>query len=285
MPSILPGFEYDIFISYRHNDNRSGWVTEFVEALQEELAATIKEPLTIYFDKNPHDGLQQHHEVDDSLKEKLKSLILIPIVSQTYCDPKAFAWEHELIPFIQQASEDSLGLKTRVTGGNIASRVLPIKIHDIDNDDKQLFEKVTGSVMRSLDFIYKESGVNRPLRPTDDRDRNQEQIDYRNQVNKVANAVKEIINGLQGRGQNVNIEKKSIPGIPISHNSLKSRKKQFRIPRIKKESLLILLSTILALALVLLGSLHFNESKTQSLTYRATILAPEETSFNTAFGG
>ncbi|HNV29928.1 MAG TPA: hypothetical protein PKJ83_12365 [Cyclobacteriaceae bacterium] len=25
MSSILSGFEYDIFISYRHNDNRSGW--------------------------------------------------------------------------------------------------------------------------------------------------------------------------------------------------------------------------------------------------------------------
>ena len=42
MPSILPTFEYDIFISYRHNDNRSGWVTDFVNALQEEWAATIK---------------------------------------------------------------------------------------------------------------------------------------------------------------------------------------------------------------------------------------------------
>jgi len=53
MPSLIPGYEYDIFISYRHNDNlpsydygrqsRSGWVTEFVKNLQEELAATIKE--------------------------------------------------------------------------------------------------------------------------------------------------------------------------------------------------------------------------------------------------
>jgi hypothetical protein len=38
MPSIIPTFGYDIFISYRHNDNRSGWVTELVNALQEELA-------------------------------------------------------------------------------------------------------------------------------------------------------------------------------------------------------------------------------------------------------
>lgn len=89
--SILPGFEYDIFISYRHNDNRSGWVTEFVNTLQEELAATIKEDISIYFDKNPHDGLLETHNVDKSLEGKLKCLIFIPILSQTYCDPKSFA--------------------------------------------------------------------------------------------------------------------------------------------------------------------------------------------------
>jgi hypothetical protein len=43
MPSLVPGFEYDIFISYRHHDNRSGWVSDFVKSLQEELAATIKD--------------------------------------------------------------------------------------------------------------------------------------------------------------------------------------------------------------------------------------------------
>jgi hypothetical protein len=66
MPSIVQGFEYDIFISYRHNDNRSGWVTEFVNALQEELAATIKEPVSVYFDSNPYDGLLETHQVAGS---------------------------------------------------------------------------------------------------------------------------------------------------------------------------------------------------------------------------
>jgi len=29
MPSILPGYEYDIFISYRQKDNKQdGWVTK-----------------------------------------------------------------------------------------------------------------------------------------------------------------------------------------------------------------------------------------------------------------
>ncbi|MDL5046366.1 hypothetical protein QQ054_10005 [Oscillatoria amoena NRMC-F 0135] len=52
MSAIVSGFEYDIFISYRQNDNRSGWVTDFVNALQEELAAAIKKPLSISDESN-----------------------------------------------------------------------------------------------------------------------------------------------------------------------------------------------------------------------------------------
>ena len=109
MASLVPGYEYDIFISYRHNDNRSGWVTEFVAAFQEELAATIKEPISIYFDTNPHDGLLETHNVDKSLKAKLKCLIFIPIISQTYCDPKSFAWQHEFVAFNNLVKDDQFG--------------------------------------------------------------------------------------------------------------------------------------------------------------------------------
>jgi len=36
MPSIIPGYEYDIFISYRQKDNQSDqWVTKFIESLPE----------------------------------------------------------------------------------------------------------------------------------------------------------------------------------------------------------------------------------------------------------
>jgi len=44
MASIIQDFEYDIFISYCHNDNPSGWITDFVSTLQEELASTLKNP-------------------------------------------------------------------------------------------------------------------------------------------------------------------------------------------------------------------------------------------------
>lgn len=196
MSSILPGFEYDIFISYRHNDNRSGWVTEFVKALQEELAATIKEPVSVYFDSNPYDGLLETHNVDKSLEEKLKCLIFIPVISQTYCDSKSFAWKHEFCAFNRIAQADKYNRDIKLNSGNVGSRLLPVKIHDLDEEDKAIIENEIGSVLRAVDFIYKEPGVNRPLKPGDHRNDNQNKTDYHNQVNKVANAVKEIINGI-----------------------------------------------------------------------------------------
>ena len=140
MASIVPGYKYDIFISYRQNDNRSGWVTEFVAALQEELAATLKEPISVYFDTNPHDGLLETHNVNKSLEGKLKCLIFIPVISQTYCDSKSFAWQNELVAFNKMANEDQFGRDIRLTSGNLASRILPVKIQGFAAEDKTLLE-------------------------------------------------------------------------------------------------------------------------------------------------
>ena len=220
MPSIIPGYEYDIFISYRHNDNRSGWVTEFVAALQEELAATLKEPVSVYFDTNPHDGLLETHNVDKSLEGKLKCLIFIPIISQTYCDSKSFAWQHEFVAFNQMAKVDQFGRDIRLAGGNVASRILPIKIHYLDQEDKTLLENELGGFIRGIEFIYKASGVNRPLKPNDERTENLNHTYYRDQINKVANAVKEIISAIKKHNkQDEVISKEEIkPKTEISKN-------------------------------------------------------------------
>ena len=75
MASLIPGYNYDIFISYRQKDNKGDrWVSEFVEALKTELESTFKEEISVYFDINPHDGLLETHEVNASLKEKVKHL-------------------------------------------------------------------------------------------------------------------------------------------------------------------------------------------------------------------
>src|SRR4030043_1644905 len=162
MPSLIPGFEYDIFISYRQKNNKyDGWVTEFVEHLKAELESTFKEEISVYFDINPHDGLLETHDVDASLKDKLKCLVFIPIISRTYCDPKSFAWEHEFKAFVELASRDLCGLKVKLPNGNVANRILPIRIHDLDITDIKLCEDILGGVLRTLDFIFKTAnGVN-----------------------------------------------------------------------------------------------------------------------------
>jgi TolB-like protein len=199
MRCLIQGYEYDIFISYRQKDNKyDGWVTEFVDNLRKELEATFKEEISVYFDINPHDGLLETHDVDASLKEKLKCLVFIPVISRTYCDPRSFAWEHELKAFAEQASKDKYGLMVRLPNGNVASRVLPIRIHDITDCDVKLFETITGNFLRGIEFIYKEPGVNRPLRSNEENpNANLNHTSYRNQVNKVANAIQEVILAIQ----------------------------------------------------------------------------------------
>ncbi len=199
MPSIFPGFEYDIFVSYRHNDNKyDGWVTEFVEKLNQELDATLKDKLSIFFDKNPREGLQDTHHVDQSINTKIKSLIFIPIISQTYCDTTSFAWNSEFVVFKTESQNDKIGRTIKLPNGNSASRFLPIKIHDIDIDDVKLLENELSGALRSIDFIYRDAGVNRPLRPIDDEiSVVGGRILYRNQINKLANAIKEIIQGIK----------------------------------------------------------------------------------------
>ena len=197
--SPMQNYEYDIFVSYRHNDNKyDGWVTEFVEKLNQELDATLKDKVTIFFDKNPREGLQENHHVDQSINTKIRSLILIPIISQTYCDTTSFAWKQEFIVFKKETERDSLGRMIKLQNGNSASRILPVRIHDIDVDDVKLLESELSGALRSIDFIYRDAGVNRPLRPVDDEiGTSNGKILYRNQINKLANAIKEIIQGVK----------------------------------------------------------------------------------------
>jgi len=240
MASIIPGYEYDIFISYRQKDNEyDGWVTEFVNNLKRELHATFKEEISIYFDANPIDGLLETHIVDESLAKKLKCLIFIPVISQTYCDPQSFAWQHELVAFNKMAKEDLFGRDIRLAGGNVASRILPVKIHDLDMEDKTLLENELEGVLRSIEFIYKASGVNRPLKPNDERAENLNHTYYRDQINKVANAVKEIITAIKKHNQQEGEVTKEVIRVKPDHpKNLKAK---------------IIIGSLLVLVLIVLG--------------------------------
>ena len=226
MASIIPGYEYDIFISYRQKDNKGDrWVSVFVDALKTELESTFKEEISVYFDINTHDGLLETHDVDASLKDKLKCVIFIPIVSRTYCDPKSFAWEHEFKSFIEKASKDQSGLKVRLPNGNVANRILPIKINELDPEDKTLLENEIGGVLRSIEFIFMSAGVNRPLRANEDHPQeNLNKTYYLDQINKVANAVKEIINAIKKHNQqHGEISKEVFKSKPEKPKNLKAK--------------------------------------------------------------
>jgi hypothetical protein len=195
MTSFIPGYDCDIHVSFRYNDNKyDGWVTEFVEKLNQELGATVKDKLSIFFDKNP-----EGNQNSATAATKIRSLIFIPIISQTYCDTNSPVWKNEFSVFQLQAKTDRVGLNIKLANGNFASRVIPVKIHDIDVEDTRLLESELSGSLRSIDFIYREEGVNRPLRPVDDEKSGISSLKpmYRNQINKVANAVKEIISGIK----------------------------------------------------------------------------------------
>ena len=193
MSSVIPGYHYDIFISYRHNDNRSGWVTSFVNSLKAELQTISKDSVSIYFDAHPVDGLLEMHDVEDSLNEKLHAYIFMPIISQTYCDVKSYAWRNEFLAFNKLAAQDPTGLKVKLPNGNVTSRILPIRIHEIDDADAKLLESEIGR-LRSIDFIFRSAGVNRPLQAIEDRPQeNLNKTYYRDQINKVAHTIKHML--------------------------------------------------------------------------------------------
>ncbi len=79
-------------------------------------------------------------------------------------------------------------------------------------------------VLRGIEFIYKEPGVNRPLRANEDNPHdNLNNTIYRNQINKVANAIKELIDSNWNQpGQNTEmIVKESCKPISGSRKNYK----------------------------------------------------------------
>jgi hypothetical protein len=128
--------------------------------------------------------------------------LFIPIISQTYCDTASPVWQQEFKGFQEQIRKDNLGTTIRLLSGNMASRTIPVRIHDIDPDDIKLLETELSGAMRSVDLIYHDEGVNRPLHPADDEKMAAGMRSlYRNQINKLANIIKDIIGGIKNSGK------------------------------------------------------------------------------------
>jgi TIR domain len=93
----VPGFEYDIFISYTHNDNALGWVEQFHDRLEKWLAKIRRlSNLKIWRDKE----LRGNTEFNRAIQNKIKSSALfLALNSRNYRESdycrKEVAWFHQ----------------------------------------------------------------------------------------------------------------------------------------------------------------------------------------------
>jgi TolB-like protein len=135
---------------------------------------------------------------------------------------------------------------------------LPIKINDLDPEDKTLLETEIGGVLRSIEFIYKSSGVNRPLRANEDHPQdNLNKTYYRDQINKVANAVKEIITAIKKNNQ----QEGKVPKEVVIAN----------LGQPKKFKLKVIIASFLFLVLIMLGYFFIPEIFKSSGTIEKSI--------------
>ena len=79
--SVVPGFKYDLFISYAHrNDHPWGWATEFVQTLQAELESKSRD-IRIWWDPGLHTGEHFDLAIANAFSE---SAVFFGILSLSY---------------------------------------------------------------------------------------------------------------------------------------------------------------------------------------------------------
>ena len=128
---LIPGFEYDIFISYVHADNESeieegdGWVNQFYKYLDTKLNKHSKE-IKIWWDSK---NLDRSEIFDNSIAEAIdKSAIFICLHSRLYSQSEYCI--KELDHFYEKAQKEPAGL---VVGNR--SRIVNVLLSNIHYDE------------------------------------------------------------------------------------------------------------------------------------------------------
>lgn len=84
---FVPGLRNDVFISYSHADNETGWVAAFHDALVAELGQTLPTAAAVARDKDRHDNeaIRAGEDIPSKLQEDLyNSALLVCVVSPRY---------------------------------------------------------------------------------------------------------------------------------------------------------------------------------------------------------
>jgi hypothetical protein len=103
---IVPDFQYDLFISYSHANNRYGWVTNFQEDLTNLLWEQLGAQPRIWWDQPGLDGQAVHAGIREAVYQ---SAVFVPVTSiaflaSEYCIPfelNPFAtFQHPAFPLV-----------------------------------------------------------------------------------------------------------------------------------------------------------------------------------------
>jgi len=128
---LVPGYEYDIFISYVHDDNvpetgeGDGWIDQFYKYLDTKLNKHSKK-IKIWWDSKHLDGSQVF---DTTIEEAInKSAIIICLNSRRYAQSEYC--KKELQHFHKKASSEKTGL---LVGDR--SRIINVLLSNIHYDD------------------------------------------------------------------------------------------------------------------------------------------------------
>lgn len=137
--ALIPGYEYDIFISYVHADNEpetngeDGWIDQFYKYLDTKLNKHSRD-IKIWWDSK---NLDRSEVFDSSIAEAInKSAIMICLYSRLY--PQSEYCKKELEHFYEKVSKEKVGL----TVGN-RSRIIPVFMSNIPHTD--WLDKLTGT--------------------------------------------------------------------------------------------------------------------------------------------
>ena len=145
--AYIPGFEYDLFISYAHVDNEAvpgeelGWVSTFYKYLKVELAKKIGREVNIWWDSR---SITPNQKFASEIAEGLAgSALFIAVYSNGY-KQSDYCLKSELKPFYEKAQSDGYSM---VIGDNM-NRIFPLFLTEGNHKDHSSwpdeFSGVTG---------------------------------------------------------------------------------------------------------------------------------------------